>query len=74
MHTAMLLAGSRRGWFRLAAGFLSLTGRARRPGRTGVLLITGLLAVLSYLLLRHEHDPLQDLTRPIQDDQDEVGS
>ena len=36
MHTAMLLAGSRRGWFRLAAGFLSLTGRARRPGGTGV--------------------------------------
>jgi len=27
-------------------------------------IFAGLLAVLAYLLLRHEQDPLQDLTRP----------
>jgi hypothetical protein len=36
------------------------------------LIFAGLLAVLAYLLLRHEQDPLQDLTRPGQDDQDET--
>jgi hypothetical protein len=34
-------------------------------------IFAGLLAVLGYLLLRHEQDPLQDLTRPIQGDQDQ---
>ena len=28
------------------------------------LIFAGLLAVLAYLLLRHEQDPLQDLDRP----------
>ena len=28
------------------------------------LIFAGLLTVLACLLLRHEHDPLQDLTRP----------
>jgi hypothetical protein len=28
------------------------------------LIFAGLLAVLGYLLLRHEQDPLQDLNRP----------
>jgi hypothetical protein len=28
------------------------------------LIFAGLLTVLAYLLLRHEQDPLQDLTRP----------
>jgi hypothetical protein len=28
------------------------------------LIFAGLLAILAYLLLRHEQDPLQDLTRP----------
>ena len=36
------------------------------------LIFAALLAVLAYLLLRHEQDPLQDLTRPDQDDQDQV--
>ena len=36
------------------------------------LIFAGLLAVLAYLLLRHEHDPLQDLNLPGQDDQDET--
>jgi hypothetical protein len=31
------------------------------------------IAVLAYLLLRHEQDPLQDLTHPGQDDQDQAG-
>jgi hypothetical protein len=35
------------------------------------LIFGGLLAVLAYLLLRHEQDPLQDLKRPSQDDQDD---
>jgi hypothetical protein len=35
------------------------------------LIFAGLLTVLAYLLLRHEQDPLQDLTRPGQDDQDQ---
>jgi hypothetical protein len=34
------------------------------------LIFAGLLAVLAYLLLRHEQDPLQDLTRPSPDDDD----
>jgi hypothetical protein len=38
------------------------------------LIFAGLLAVLAYLLLRHEQDPLQDLARPGQDDQDETKS
>jgi hypothetical protein len=38
------------------------------------LIFAGLLAVLAYLLLRHEQDPLRDLTRPSPDDQDEAGS
>ena len=36
------------------------------------LIFAGLLAVLAYLLLRHEQDPLQDLNRPGQDHQDET--
>ena len=32
------------------------------------LIFAGLLAILAYLLLRHEQDPLQDLTRPGTDD------
>ena len=36
------------------------------------LIFAGLLAVLAYLLLRHEQDPLQDLNRPGQDDQDQA--
>ena len=28
------------------------------------LIFAGLLAILAYLLLRHEQDPLQDLNRP----------
>jgi hypothetical protein len=28
------------------------------------LIFGGLLSILAYLLLRHEQDPLQDLTRP----------
>lgn len=35
------------------------------------LIFAGLLAVLAYLLLRHEQDPLQDLNRRDQDDQDQ---
>jgi hypothetical protein len=35
------------------------------------LIFAGLLAILAYLLLRHEQDPLQDLTRRDQDDQDQ---
>jgi hypothetical protein len=35
------------------------------------LIFAGLLTVLAYLLLRHEQDPLQDLTHPGQDDQAE---
>jgi len=31
------------------------------------LIFAGLLAILAYLLLRHEQDPLQDLTRPATD-------
>jgi hypothetical protein len=38
------------------------------------LIFAGLLAILAYLLLRHEQDPLQDLTRPGQDDQDQAES
>ena len=38
------------------------------------LIFAGLLAVLAYLLLRHEQDPLQDLNCPGQDDQDDVNS
>jgi hypothetical protein len=34
------------------------------------LIFAGLLAILAYLLLRHEQDPLQDLTRPSPDDDD----
>jgi hypothetical protein len=34
------------------------------------LIFAGLLAVLAYLLLRHEQDPLQDLARPSPDDDD----
>jgi len=32
------------------------------------LIFAGLLTILAYLLLRHEQDPLQDLTRPGTDD------
>jgi hypothetical protein len=32
------------------------------------LIFAGLLAVLAYLLLRHEQDPLQDLNRPDRDE------
>ena len=32
------------------------------------LIFAGLLAILAYLLLRHEQDPLHDLTRPGTDD------
>lgn len=38
------------------------------------LIFAGLLTVLAYLLLRHEQDPLQDLTRPDQDDHDQAKS
>jgi hypothetical protein len=38
------------------------------------LIFAGLLTVLACLLLRHEQDPLQDLNRPGQDDQDQAGS
>ena len=34
------------------------------------LIFAGLLTTLAYLLLRHEQDPLQDLSRPGPDDQD----
>jgi hypothetical protein len=34
------------------------------------LIFAGLLAVLAYLLLRHEQDPLQDLARPSPDQDD----
>jgi hypothetical protein len=34
------------------------------------LIFAGILAVLAYLLLRHEQDPLQDLTRASPDDDD----
>jgi hypothetical protein len=34
------------------------------------LIFAGLLAVLAYLLLRHEQDPLQDLARPGPDHDD----
>lgn len=37
------------------------------------LIFAGLLAILAYLLLRHEQDPLHDLNRPGPDDQDQVG-
>jgi hypothetical protein len=32
------------------------------------LIFAGLIAVLAYLLLRHEQDPLQDLSRPRPDE------
>ena len=32
------------------------------------LIFAGLLTILAYLLLRHEQDPLQDLTHPGTDD------
>ena len=32
------------------------------------LIFAGLLAILAYLLLRHEQDPLHDLNRPGPDD------
>jgi hypothetical protein len=38
------------------------------------LIFAGLLAVLAYLLLRHEQDPLQDLTRPGTDDDVPAGT
>ena len=38
------------------------------------LIFAGLLAILAYLLLRHEQDPLEDLDRPSQNDQDQAGS
>ena len=38
------------------------------------LIFAGLLAILAYLLLRHEQDPLQDLTRPGTDDGDPAGT
>jgi hypothetical protein len=39
------------------------------------LIFAGLIAVLGYLLLRHESDPLQDLARSDPDDDDTpVGS
>jgi hypothetical protein len=38
------------------------------------LIFAGLLAILACLLLRHEQDPLQDLDRPCQGDQDQAGS
>jgi hypothetical protein len=38
------------------------------------LIFAALLTVLGYLLLRHEQDPLQDLTRPGHDNQDEAES
>ena len=34
------------------------------------LIFAGLLATLAYLLLRHEQDPLQDLSRPGSDNGD----
>jgi hypothetical protein len=34
------------------------------------LIFAGLLAILAYLLLRHEQDPLQDLIRPGPDHDD----
>ncbi|HEY2687910.1 MAG TPA: hypothetical protein VGJ50_05695 [Streptosporangiaceae bacterium] len=37
------------------------------------LIFAGLLTILAYLLLRHEQDPLQDLTRPSPDDDDVSG-
>ena len=36
------------------------------------LIFAGLLAILAYLLLRHEQDPMEDLTRPGQDDHDQA--
>jgi len=38
------------------------------------LIFAGLLAILAYLLLRHEQDPLHDLSRPSPDDQDPAGT
>jgi hypothetical protein len=38
------------------------------------LIFAGLLTILAYLLLRHEQDPLQDLTRPGTDDGDPGGT
>ena len=38
------------------------------------LIFAGLLAILAYLLLRHEQDPLQDLSRPGPDEQDPAGA
>jgi hypothetical protein len=38
------------------------------------LIFAGLLIILAYLLLRHEQDPLHDLTRPGPDDQDKAES
>ena len=37
-------------------------------------IFAGLLTILAYLLLRHEQDPLHDLGRPGQEDQDQAGS
>jgi hypothetical protein len=37
-------------------------------------IFAGLLIILAYLLLRHEQDPLQDLTPRGQHDQDQAGS
>ena len=37
------------------------------------LIFAGLLTILACLLLRHEQDPLQDLTRPGTDDGDPAG-
>jgi hypothetical protein len=38
------------------------------------LIFAGLLTILAYLLLRHEQDPLHDLTHQGLDDQDEAKS
>jgi hypothetical protein len=38
------------------------------------LIFAGLLTILAWLLLRHEQDPLQDLSRPGPDDQDPAGT
>jgi hypothetical protein len=38
------------------------------------LIFAGLLAVLGYLLLRHEQDPLQDLSRPGPDEDPQDGA
>ncbi len=37
-------------------------------------IFAGLLTVLAYLLLRHEQDPLADLTRPGPDDDVPAGA